>query len=98
MLSRPSQNGHKHMQINELKILEAKGNNAVKRLRKANFERGLPFMINSRELPSNQCYLEYADGRIVLVYVKSTDARDFTFIRELTIPETQVIRTKYQLS
>ena len=85
------------MQISELKILEAKGNNAVKRLRKTNFERGLPFMLNSKELPSNQCYLEYPDGRIVLVYVKSTDARDFTFIRELTLPETQAIRVKYQL-
>ena len=85
------------MQISELKILEAKGNNAVKRLRKTNFEKGLPFMLNSRDLPSNQCYLEYPDGRIVLVYVKSTDSRDFTFIRELTVPETQLIRTKYQL-
>jgi hypothetical protein len=86
------------MQISELKILEAKGNSAVKRLRKSNFEKGLPFMLNSKDLPSNQCYLEYPDGRIVLVYVKSTDARDFTFVRELTLPETQVIRMKYQLS
>jgi len=85
------------MQISELKILEAKGNRAVKKLRKTNFEKGLPFMLNSKDLPSNQCYLEYADGRIVLVYVKSTDARDFTFIRELSAPETQEIRTKYQL-
>ena len=85
------------MQTDVLKILENRGNNAVKDLRKAKFDKGLPFMINSADLPDNQCYLEYSDGRMVLVYLKSTDARDFTFIRELSDSEKDTIRRKHQL-
>jgi hypothetical protein len=86
------------MQSGELKILERKGNNAVKKLRKAKFDKGLPFMINSNDLPSTQCYLEYADGRILLVGLQSISARDFTIIRELTLTEKDIIRTKFHFS
>jgi hypothetical protein len=86
------------MQISELKILEAKGNKAVKELRKAKFEKGLPFMINAENIPSNHCYLEYPDGRMILVYLKSTEARDFTVIRELTESEKDSIRRQSQLA
>ncbi|WP_217606625.1 hypothetical protein [Chitinophaga sp. GbtcB8] len=83
------------MQSAELKILQRKGNNAVKKLRKAKFDKGLPFMIISNDLPSTQCYLEYADGRILLVGILSTSARDFSVIRELTPTERDIIRTKF---
>jgi hypothetical protein len=86
------------MSANELKILEARGNNAVKKLREANFEKGFPFLINSKDLPGNQCYLEYPDGRIALVCVQSKDAHDFTLIRELTHSEIEGVRKKYHLA
>ena len=86
------------MPANELKILETKGNDAVKKLRAANFEKGFPFLINSKDLPGNQCYLEYPDGRITLVSVQSKDAHDFTLVRELTLSETEVVRKKFQLA
>ena len=86
------------MPLNELKILETKGNNAVKELRRAKFKKRLPFMINSIDLPRNQCYLEYADGRMVLVSLQSINSREFTFIRELTDDEKEAIRIKYHLA
>lgn len=47
-----------------LQNIEKKGTEAVKRLRIQKLEKGLPFIINSKELPSNQCYLEYPGGTI----------------------------------
>jgi len=81
------------MQTVERKALERSGNDAVKQLRKAKHDKGFPFMINSKQLPSNQCYLEYPDGRIMLVILKSPDDRDFTVIRELSpIERDEVLR------
>lgn len=85
------------MQSAELKLLERKGNDAVKNLRKTKFRKGLPFMINSKELPNKQCYLEYPDGRIVLISIKLPTDRDFTFIRELSAAESNHIRLKLKL-
>ncbi len=77
--------------------IEEIGNAAVRKLRKGKLQSGLPFMINSKELPSNQCYLEYPDGRIVLVTI-SKNERDFQLIRNLSAAEILYVREKYGLS
>lgn len=80
-----------------LQNIEEKGTAAVKRLRIQKLAKGLPFMINSKELPSNQCYLEYPDGSIHLV-ILSKNARDFDIIRELSTQESRRLRTKFKLA
>jgi len=51
-------------------------------------------MINSKELETNQCYLEYPDGTIKLVYLKNA-AKEFTVIRTLSSTEEHSLRKKY---
>lgn len=77
-----------------LQIIEKIGNEAVQELRLEKLRSGHPFMINSKELESNQCYLEYPDGRILLVFLKNA-AREFTVIRTLSLAEAEVLREKY---
>ena len=43
-------------------INDKSASNKIKSLRKEKHAQGLP-MINSNELPSYQCYLEYPDGQ-----------------------------------
>jgi hypothetical protein len=83
------------MQTAAATALEKTMNNAVKRLRKEKHAKGLPFMINTKELPGNECYLEYPDGRILLVILKTHSDRHFTPVRELSVAESQIIRLKY---
>jgi len=85
------------MQTDEIKVQERKGNDAVKQLRKAKHKKGFPFMINSKELPANQCYLEYPDGRIVLVTIQSPTDSDFTIVHELSAKERDEIRRNFLL-
>ena len=73
------------------------GTNAVKKLRLEKLNKGLPFMINSRELPGEQCYLEYPTGVIKLVRI-SRSTRDFITLRELSQNESLLIRRKFHLS
>lgn len=77
-----------------LQTIEQIGNIAVQKLRLQKLRSGNPFMINSKELEPNQCYLEYPDGTIQLVYLKNA-AKDFTVIRALSASEEEVIRLKY---
>ena len=49
--------------------MEEKGTAAVRKLRIQKLLNGHPFMINSKELISNQGYLEYPDGTIKLVSI-----------------------------
>lgn len=72
------------------------GTDAVKKLRVAKLRRGYPFMINSRELPSGQCYLEYPSGSIVLATLSKTN-QDFDVVRELGTTEIVSIRKKFGL-
>ena len=51
-------------------------------------------MINSKDLPTDQCYLEFPDGSIKLVQLKNS-AKDFTVLRTLSTDEEQKIRRKY---
>ena len=77
-----------------LQTIEQIGNQAVKRLRVKKLRNGLPFMINSNELNSDQCYLEFPDGKIQLVYLEHA-AKEFTVIRTLSISEEQLLRKKF---
>ena len=85
------------MQAAAIKELEKRGNDAVKRLRMAKHEKGLPFMINSKSLPGNQCYLEYPDGHMELVTLKSTTDQDFTLIRVLSVVERNEVLHNFLL-
>ena len=80
-----------------LQTIEQIGNKAVQKLRLQKLRSGHPFMINSKELEPNQCFLEYPDGTIQLVYLKNA-AKDFTVIRTLSDSEEEVIRLKYHFS
>ena len=83
--------------MTQLNIIEQKGTQAVKEMRLQKLKSGYPFMINSKELSTNQCYLEYPNGIIKLVSFTSA-ARDFNVIRELSFTEASRLRQKYKLS
>jgi hypothetical protein len=53
-------------------------------------------MINSNDLPRNQCYLEYPDGKITLVSF-SRATRDFMPVRKLSNVEAASLRGKFGL-
>ena len=82
--------------MRDTKYLGWVGTDAVKKLRVAKLRRGHPFMINSRELPSGQCYLEYPGGSIVLATLSKTN-QDFDVVRELGASEIISIRKKFGL-
>ena len=79
----------------ELRASE-RGTAAVKRLRIDKLKHGNLFMINVKSLPSNQCYLEYPNGKIVLASY-SSEVRDFIKLRELTKEESEALRVKLDL-
>lgn len=70
----------------------------ILQLRKNKHEAGFPFMIDDTEsLPSNQVYMEYADGKIEVVEF-STGYTDYYAVRKLNVSESQLVRDKFQLS
>jgi hypothetical protein len=79
----------------KLKEIEQKGTEAVRKLRRQKLQNGLPFMINSKELLSTQCYLEYPNGVIRLVTFTRA-ARDFDIIRELSLLEANSLRARFK--
>jgi hypothetical protein len=83
--------------MTRIQEIERNGTAAVKRLRMRKLQNGHPFMINSKDLPGNQCYLEYPNGSMVLVSILKS-ARDFTVIRKLSNLEKNAIRVRYNLS
>ena len=83
--------------MTQIQEIEKTGTAAVKRLRIKKLQSGHPFMINSRDLPGNQCYLEYPNGTIVLVTIVKS-ARDFTVLRTLSQGEGNTVRAKFNLS
>jgi hypothetical protein len=70
--------------------------NKIKSLRKEKLLQGIPFMINSDDLPSHQCYLEYPDGSIKIAEVNSRDS-EFRIIEELDFLNTENIKRKLKL-
>ncbi len=83
--------------MTDLIEMEKIAKTAVKQLRSEELMNGIPFMINSNDLPSTQCYIEYPDGRIDLVSMLSGQ-RDFKIIRELSAREASALRKKYNLT
>lgn len=79
------------------KKIEQIGYAAVRKLRRQNLQKGLPFLITSKNLPSKQGYLEYPSGSIDLVKIE-TPLREFTIIRPLTISEANSIRAHFHLT
>lgn len=77
--------------------LEQLGTAAVKQLRISRLKKGFPFMISSRTLPSDQSYLEFPEGRIIIV-TYTRNAKDFTELRELSSHEISSVREKYDLN
>jgi hypothetical protein len=73
------------------------GTDAVKELRLQKLRNGLPFMINSDDLDCNQCYLEFPDGTIKLVFL-ATGAREFTTVRTLSANEARSLRAREGLT
>jgi hypothetical protein len=82
--------------MSDLEVLENIGTAAVKRLRKQELAAGFPFMINSKDLPSTQSYMEYPDGTINIVTV-ATDKHSFDTVRKLSDDEAQVLRNRFGL-
>ena len=75
----------------KLKQLEKNGLRAIKLLRESKFRNGLPFMINSKALPSDQCYLEYPNGSMLHVTLSRKD-NDFKVISTYSVEEGNAIR------
>ena len=83
--------------MTDVQKIERTGNDAVKMLRRDKLRKGMPFMINAKELPGNQCYLEFPDGKILLVTISSTGS-DFVILRELSEIENTDVRKRYNLA
>jgi hypothetical protein len=83
--------------ITEFKQTTNVGTEAVKRLRLHKLHNGVPFMINSKELPGNQCYLEYPNGIIKLVKLLQGEM-DFTVLQVLSPNESTEVRRKFHLA
>lgn len=83
--------------MTDFKAIEKAGTDAVKQLRINKLSNGIPFMINAKDLPTTECYIEYPDGHISLASLSSSK-RDFNVIRDLSIDEADIIRKRYNLS
>lgn len=77
-----------------LETTSQQGTKAVHRLRERKLRHGLPFMINSKELAANQCYLEYPDGSIKLVTIIHA-TQEVNVVRELTTAEARKLRIRF---
>lgn len=84
------------VQLKTIEAMKQTGNAAVRRLRKQKFAKGLPFMINSRDLPQNESYLEYPDGRMVIIRM-SDSLHNFIIVREISKEMSISIRHHYHL-
>jgi hypothetical protein len=82
--------------MSDLEVLEKTGTDAVKRLRKQELAAGNTFMINSKDLPSTQSYLEYPDSTISIVTV-APDSRSFVTVRKLSSSQAQAVRRRFNL-
>lgn len=70
------------------------GTSAVRVLREQKLRNGVPFMINVKELNSDECYLEFPDGIIKLVNITSLN-REIHVIRELSFTEAEQLRKRF---
>lgn len=72
--------------------LEQIGHKTILKLRLNKLGRGKPFMINSSDLPSHQCYMEYADGEIAIEQINES-GNHFEVVRQLSAEEADKLRT-----
>jgi hypothetical protein len=79
-----------------LSQLKKSGMAAVKKLRESKLKSGVPFMINAKTLPSNQCYLEYPDESVILVILSRKD-NDFKIITKYSNEQGTLIRKQFNL-
>ncbi len=79
------------------KISSNRNGIVVKKLRDQKLRAGLPFMINVKELASNQCYLEYPSGVIKLVSIVSS-TRDINVVKELNSSDANSLRKRLNFS
>jgi hypothetical protein len=70
---------------------------AIKRLRLQKLRQGIPFMINSDILESDQCFLEFPDG-IIKIAEAATKERDFLIVYEFSAAESNDLRKKLKLA
>lgn len=78
------------------KEMEQSALKAVMKLRQQKLKQGVPFMINSDMLESDQCFLEYPDGIIRIAEASSSD-RDFLIVYEFSVNESNNLRRKLKL-
>ena len=65
----------------------------IRDIRARNFDKGLPFLMLSGDLPEGQVYREYADGRIELQEVFFVGPKfQCKVLRELTATEANKVR------
>ncbi len=76
---------------------ERLANQAIKNLREKKLSDGLTFMINSDNLPPNQCYIEHPEGYISLV-VLSSKINDFKVIEKYSVEKSDQIRKKFKIA
>ena len=83
-------------ELKSIETIQKAGTAAVKRLRKQKFARGLPFMINSGKLPQDQSYLEYPDGKMVIIQLSHAN-NNFIIIAEIPDEISITIRHQFHL-
>jgi len=83
--------------MTQIQKLEQIGHEAILNVRLNKLKRGRPFMINSPDLPSYQCYMEHADGKITIEQI-SPSGNEFTMISTLSSAETRQLRNKLGLT
>jgi len=82
--------------MSEIIVLKNVATNAVRRLRTETLISGQPFMFNVKELPKNQCYLEFPDHTIQLV-AYFQEKNDFIIIRNLGPRDRERLRKRLGL-
>jgi len=82
--------------MSDLEVLENIGTAAVMELRKQQLAAGEFFMINSKDLPAKQTYLEYPDGSINIATIAPNE-RSFVVVRKLSVTEAQLVRQRFNL-
>ena len=80
----------------KIQRIQRSGTYGVRKLRHNKLSNGLPFMINSPALPSNQCYLEFPDGSFKIAALNKLN-NDFEIIAELDQDKISNLRKKYKL-
>lgn len=79
------------------KIRGKSAGKAIRKLRKKKLSLGLPFMINSDVLETNQCYLEFPDGSIKIAEA-NTKEKNFDIVLELSQKDAELLRKKWKLT